>query len=314
MMSERPWSIQIELAEGCSRLCSFCGLNGIRDKPGNYKFISPMLMEKLAADCANFIPTARYELAMHGEPTMHPKYLEMIKILRKYVPKAQIQLTTNGVKLRKKGAFTSEVTKIFKAGIDFIILDTYYPERDQLREAAFNCDSPSIKVVDFYDDLVPNGVSVYHNHRRKLRNTVILMDDIGARDGEVKSRTIMNHAGSNPEAPPVLNPLEKTCTNPFREVSVCWNGNVNICCMDWKHEQVLGNVKENTLEEIWFSAKFEAARTALQNKDRRFDPCSKCNKNSGVRAGLLPKYPPLTDEQKEMIGWQEKRRSLSIMS
>ena len=49
-MMSKPWSIQIELAEGCSRLCSFCGLNGIRDKPGNYKFISPILMEKLAAE------------------------------------------------------------------------------------------------------------------------------------------------------------------------------------------------------------------------------------------------------------------------
>ena len=27
----RPWSIQIELTEGCNRLCTFCGLNAIRD-------------------------------------------------------------------------------------------------------------------------------------------------------------------------------------------------------------------------------------------------------------------------------------------
>ncbi len=313
-MKSKPWSIQIEFAEGCSRLCTFCGLNAIRDKPGNYKFISPLLMEKLAIDCGNFIPEARYEIAMHGEPTMHPKYLKLVKTLRDYVPKAQIQITTNGVRFLKKGAFDKEVAAIFKAGADFIVLDTYYPERDRLREAAFACKDTRIKVLDFYDDMIPNKISPYHNHRRKMRNTVVLMDDLAARDGESKSRTIMNHAGSNPEAPILKQPLEKTCTNPFREVTVCWNGNVNICCMDWSHEMVLGNIKENTLEEIWNNEKFEAARTALQNKDRNFDPCSKCNKNSGSRSGLLPKYPPLTAEQKEMIGWRRKRKNLESLS
>ena len=24
-----PWSIQIELVEGCNRMCKFCGINGI---------------------------------------------------------------------------------------------------------------------------------------------------------------------------------------------------------------------------------------------------------------------------------------------
>lgn len=301
MVTNKPYSIQIEFVEGCSRICSFCGIQSIRNKAGNFKMMDSNLAKKIAFEISIFCPNARIEFAMHGEPTMHKDYIGMINIFRNALPITNMQLTTNGVRFRK-GNMKEEVLKIFDAGIDYIILDTYYPERDELRKAAFEINGQDgIVVEDFYDDWVPNGKSPWHNHHRKIKKTVLLMDDLQARDGEISSRQIVNHAGNNKGKPQMAEPLKKTCTMPFRELSITWNGNINLCCQDWKHELVIENVGQKTIEEIWHSERFEAGRAMLQNKNREMKPCNKCDIGSGSRSGLLPKYPQVTDKQKEIV-------------
>lgn len=284
----RPWSLQVSLVEGCSRLCSFCGLNGTRSGPGDYKFVSRETIVATAEGWRELNPVGRVEFAMHGEPTMHPSFFEFVALFRERLPKANMQLTTNGVRCLGKKSMAKELNKIFNAGIDFVVLDTYYPERDLLRDKAFALDD-SFTVWDFYDDCVPKGWSPWHNHHRKHRRLVVLLDDLLVRNKEVKSRVIMNHAGNAPFEPIPDVPLRKTCTLPFREITVCHDGDVNICCMDWGHETVMGNVLETSLTDIWYGDRMMAARKVLGQKSREFTPCSRCNAGSGSRSGLLPK-------------------------
>lgn len=290
-----PWSVQVELVEGCTRLCSFCGLNGIRDAPAsNYRYVSLDTAERTAHQVLDLCPGARIEFAMHGEPLVHPRAMHIFSLFRELLPRTQLQVTTNGATFRKSMAH--QVERVFASGIDIIVLDTYYPERDELRAAAAKLPS-TITVKDFYDDLAPAGWSPWANHHRKVRRMIVLLDDLEARDKEHAARVILNHAGSNPGRPVPPIPLAKTCTNPFREVSVTWDGSVNICCMDWKGEYTAGNVNSSTLRDIWYGPELEAARSMLQQKDRRFAPCARCDKGSGARSGLLPKYPAPTAEQ-----------------
>ena len=250
------------------------------------------MAEKLGPMMAELNPSMRVEFAMHGEPTVHPKGPDIIKTLRRSLPDTQFMLTTNGATFRKK---PKSISKWFRAGIDIIVVDTYEPERKEVIDA---CQSMAHRhdVVDFYKDWVPAKLSPYGNHKRKIRNTVVLMDDISLRDREVASRVLLNHAGGNPQLPLPKEPLAKTCTNPFREVTVTWNGEVRICCMDWRGDYVAGNMNDRSLHDIWYGKELEAARRLLQAKDRRFSPCAYCDKGSGTRSGLLPKLPPPTPE------------------
>lgn len=300
-----PWSIQIEFVEGCSRLCKFCGLNGIRNKPGqNLKFMELKTGLSLARQVANFMPKARVEFAMHGEPTLHPHYLALIRMFRRQLPKTQLQITTNGARLLNKSLDEAIkiVRGIFEAGIDFMILDTYEPERKHLQDLMWSIRRiTEIKVMDFYEECQDAGISPWHNHHRKLKDTIILMDDLGIRNGETKSRVIYNHAGNNKSKPIVPEPLAKRCTIPFREISVCWNGDVCFCCQDWKHQFVIGNITKTHIRDIWASKIFEAGRAFLSNKDRSIRPCNVCDIGSGSRSGLVAKYPLPTKEQRRML-------------
>ena len=79
------------------------------------------------------------------------------------------------------------------------------------------------------------------------------------------------------------------------------DGDVNICCMDWGHDYVCGNVNTTRLSSIWGGPEFEAARAVLGSKSREFSPCNRCNAGPGARSGLLPKYPPPTEEDKKVV-------------
>lgn len=296
-----PWCFQIELTEGCSRICGFCGINAIRSKPGNYKFLHEDLAGKIALDIQQLNATARIEFAMHGEPLMNPNYERIFSIFRAILPKANMMLTTNGVRFLKD--MQAGLERVFASGIDFVMLDTYYPERDQLREAASKLTGITVK--DFYTELAPAGWSPYANHRRKYQRFVCLMDDIGARDGEHPTRKLHNHSGSNPQGEAVREPLKKTCTKPFREMSITWNGEVRLCCEDWVGDYVCGQIDAYhtppTLASIWRGPEFEAARTFLQNKDRSFGACKNCDAGSGMRVGLLPKYGPIMQNERNVV-------------
>lgn len=289
-----PWSVQLEMSEGCNRLCTFCGLNALRDAPGApYFFMDEVTARRTAEQLADLCPNARVEFAMHGEPTQNPRFHELVGIFRQHLPNTQFQLTTNGRNWMRDLQGCAEAA--FAAGIDIIVLDTYEPERTRLQADARAIRS--FKVMDFYEHCVPQDFSPWHNHRRKVQRTLVVMDDIGLRTGEVASRTLMNHAGNATSQPVPPEPLRKTCTIPFREVSVAWNGAVNVCCMDWGHEYTCGNVNERTLRDIWYGEEFTAARRILGSKQRGFSPCDRCNAGSGSRSGLLPKmkHPSLAD-------------------
>ena len=299
-----PWSVQIELTEGCNRLCSFCGLTALRTAPGKpWHFMEIQLAEKLAKQLSAFCPNARIEFAMHGEPTLNPDWIEIVGIFRRYLPTTQFQLTTNGrtwMRGKSQGnSIEKNAIKAFEAGIDVIVLDTYDPEREKLQALAKACTR--FKVLDYYDDCQPQGISPWANHKRGMSGTLIIMDDIGIRNGESKARTLMNHAGNAKSEPIPDEPFKRTCTLPFRELAVCFNGNVTICCMDWGHEYTCGNVNDTHIYDIWWGAEFQAARKLLQSKERGFSPCDRCNAKSGTRAGLLPKMPKPDSETLSVV-------------
>jgi len=293
---QRPWSFQLSPVEGCTRICHFCGIKRIRSGPGSMNFMSKAVYRRVSMGIAALNPQARIEIAMHGEPLAHPHLNDIIVTLRHFNPQAQIMLTTNGFRwVNSNQRMQTELELLFDLGLDIVVLDTYYPERDKLWHNAGQLER--VHVIDFYG--AGGKPSPWHNHRRKLRRTVFLMDDLGRRDGEIRSRIIFNHAGN--AGPATTGPLHKTCTLPFRELSVAWDGDVLVCCMDWGHELVMGNVLEQSLAEIWYGSRFMAVRRFLGQKQRAFSPCSRCNHPSGSRAGLLPKLPPPTPEDARVI-------------
>ena len=49
------------------------------------------------------------------------------------------------------------------------------------------------------------------------------------------------------------------------------------CSHDWAKKYVIGNIKNDKIENIWLSQKYKLARKKLLSAKRNFIPCNKCD-------------------------------------
>ena len=77
-----------------------------------------------------------------------------------------------------------------------------------------------------------------------------------------------------------LSSYEGPCDRPLDQMVISSNGDAIICCRDWKGQNVVGNVYENSLYEIWHGEKMLEIQShiALQQYDS-INCCRDCTMN-----------------------------------
>ena len=55
---------------------------------------------------------------------------------------------------------------------------------------------------------------------------------------------------SKREGEQIINKEKEVCAFPFYTLAIHVDGNVSPCCVDWRKEEILGNIKESNLKEI----------------------------------------------------------------
>ena len=76
------------------------------------------------------------------------------------------------------------------------------------------------------------------------------------------------------------------CDRPLDQMVINSDGNVVICCRDWNQQNVIGNVYENSLEEIWHSEKMKIIQDYISKQlYDNIECCKDCslNKNFCLR-------------------------------
>jgi radical SAM protein with 4Fe4S-binding SPASM domain len=280
---EPPFAIQVEFTEGCSLYCDFCGLRGIREGIGDYKFATPETIQRIAYEIKRLNWNSRIEIAMHGEPSMNPKFIELVTILRKTLPSNQLMMTSNGSGYIKAG----NIQKVFQAGLNILALDKYegvdFVDR-ALKNLTITTNDAGFKNwegLPIYDyPAQPDG----NPHRRIKGKMLSIVRDISIADKGTHAK-LSNHCGA--ASPLDYSKEGKRCAKPFRELSINYNGDIAICCNDWRGTYACGNINKLGLDEIWQGKPFTLARKALYNGQRTFKPCLGCNATS-YRAGFLP--------------------------
>jgi len=71
-------------------------------------------------------------------------------------------------------------------------------------------------------------------------------------------------------------PTGRICRAPYSQVTIDYNGNVIICCMDWKASVIFGNIKEDSLETILESEYMKKTAEELSCGKRTHELCKRC--------------------------------------
>lgn len=278
---DSPNTIKIELTEGCNLKCSFCGINGIREKSGNFKFLTVELARILSDQIKDSNWKTKIEFTMHGEPLMNPEVLEILNIFRNTLPKLQLMITSNSLPLLKPPGIEENINSLFNAGLNILAIDCYKASEKVWRKI------PDLTFEGVEVSHYPGGPSPNLRYNVKEKRVILIKgmdsDDV---DGKLGNRIISNHIGAAAPVDKKL-PYEKRCARPFRELSVRWDGRISLCCNDWRGEYKCGDVKKEMIYDIWQNEFFTAARKKLYHKDRKFGICVKCD-NTSFRVGILP--------------------------
>ena len=276
-----PLQIEIEPTEGCNLGCSFCGLRGIREKGTKpWKYLTVENAKEIALKIRRQRWKSKIMFCGHGEPTLNPQLLEIIKIFRWELPFNDMSMFTNG-KGFKNGNFEIKnfCDELNKIGFNDIIFDVYSKNGDWNIVENIKDEYPITIMGEQSDG------KVFSNKILKDRLRIILYPL--ELPNHPNWRKLQNHCGA--AAPLDYSKKNTKCTKLFRELFIRWDGNVSLCCDDFRGQYFICNFLDEkyTCEEVWNHERFQAARIRLFNKDRTFLPCYGCNCPPN-KAGFLP--------------------------
>lgn len=69
---------------------------------------------------------------------------------------------------------------------------------------------------------------------------------------------------------------ERLCLEPWRGFAVYWNGDCALCCNDYDGKVTVGNVNEESIDDVWNSEKMQDVRRKFVKNDYENPLCRSC--------------------------------------
>ena len=260
-------SIEISLNGACNRRCEFCPRVSKKEYPNLYQSLDFSDFKKMIGDLNKIHFEGRISFSGFCEPLLTKNINDYIQLIRKELPKVNIDMVSNGDVITKKN-FKKVLENLFGSGLDTIRLSLY--------------DGPH--QVDYFQDI---------KKKLKLNDDQLITRKRYLGPEESFGITLCNRAGSvklkkgNLDIKPLETSLNKACYIPFHKILIDYDGTVLMCANDWKKENPLGNIKHESIIDIWCNEISQKTRARLMNKDRSQNPCNKCDIN-GTLNGQKP--------------------------
>ena len=242
-------TVEVNTTELCNRTCFFCPRHDPKVFPNRNLHMTPKGARTIAKELNRYGYKGKISFSGFGENFLNPEFHRVIFHFRLYLPDATLECNTNGDKL------TEEYAKLlFDSGLDLLYINLY----------------DGIEQIKVFGDIMspfPESKYKFRAHYNEedyglfLNNRSGTIDWLGLDDSDVESLK------------------GKPCYYPFYKMFVDWNGDVLFCSNDWGREHVIGNLLEQTLEDVWFGKPMKKIRARLAKGDRSKSPCNKCSVN-----------------------------------
>jgi radical SAM protein with 4Fe4S-binding SPASM domain len=267
---DTPIHLFIDPSSSCNFACKFC----FNHHEAFHNIMPFDLFKKVINDCKQF-PHKIKALRLYGfgDPLLNKKLPEMVWYAKHAGVTDFVEFTTNGWWL-------SPVLnlQLIVSGLDAITISVPAITEDKIKDV---CG----RNVDFAKYV--GNIKHFYKHRNKCRVHVKLTN-YDLTDGEIRKfkKIFSNFADeiSIDNIVPIWNgmdnqmqrePDKNIYMRPIEEVSVCpyifyhmtihANGDVSTCFVDWQHKNVIGDVKTQSLVDIWNGAPLKYLRIEQLN-------------------------------------------------
>lgn len=263
-----PTHLDIEVAVSCQMRCPMCRR---KQMPTDllYGMMEFDLFTKIIDECARK-SVYSVKLSWRGEPLLNPQIIRMVKYAKEKGIK-DVAFLTNGERMTQ-----SLAEQIVDSGLDWISIsvDGMGETYDRIRwPETFEGIAKKISMLKKYRD---------DSHRKKpLIRIQTIFAAIKEKPEEYfsfwesigdKVYVIADQARAD------NNPFPRdpayTCYEPWRRMVIGWNGLVPNCICDYDDQNPLGDIRNQSIYDIWHGEKFEKIRESAKNK--KFDQHTVC--------------------------------------
>lgn len=257
-----PLTVYVEPTNMCNLSCSFCpqSLEDYEDRTGKRQHMEVVLFEKVIREIS-LMGIKSLKLYFFGEPLLHPEIGKMVAIAKTACER--VELTTNGIPLGVRKA-----QELIDAGLDYLRVSLYDDNPDRIFENVYlfhklrgTATKPHICIKTFSAD---------ESKAARLR-----YEDIC---DEISHETLHTMGSDLVQVSQQAKDERKACPYPFYTLVVKSNGDVVPCCVAWEDSLIVGNVKDQTLAEIWAGEPLARIhRLHLEGRRGELAACAKCD-------------------------------------
>jgi len=265
--SEFPPILIIAVTNLCDMACIHCAHPVIKKLP-DYKgtFMPPEVHTRIVEETKQFkdqLFVFRY--AADGESLLHPKFIDFVE-QAKAAGIGPIDLTTNAMTLTEE-----KMRRLLQAPIDVIdvSLDGFSKETYE-----------KIRLRGKFDVVTANARRLSEMRRELGSPTKLMVSIIEQKEAlaeieafkaywseyvdEVLVRPLNDDLGLVQASEFYHEPDVKRwpCPQFWKRVTITWNGNVRFCVEDWRNHGVVGNIMEQSIQDIWKGPLYEKFREA----------------------------------------------------
>jgi len=273
-VSEYPLLVDLELASVCNLKCPMCyTISPEFRKKVNAKLMDMELYRQIIDEIAGHVPAIR--LSLRGESFLHKNIVECIRYAKEKGI-GEVSSLTNGAKLT--GQFLKDC---IDAGIDWITIsiDGVGATYEKIR-----------KPIKF--DEILDHVQEIHAYKKEngLHRPVIKIQGIWP---AIKENPQLYYDTFAPYTDLVaFNPLidyrtrdedvvyvnEFSCPQQYQRLVIGADGLVMKCSNDEENEEVIGDVNQETVHEVWHGEKMQQVRNLLKDPQgfKQSKVCRQC--------------------------------------
>ena len=271
-MAHKYKKVYIEITNCCNLNCSFCS----PVKKEN-RFMTEDEFEHILKEISKVTKTVY--MHVKGEPLLHPKIMEFLKLAEKY--NLKVNLTTNGTlfpklvdKIKECKAlhkinfslhceqnnpnYEEEIFKnVEKLSPDTVIIYRLWTlQNNKLDEKS----TKTVEKLEKYYELSPETVDKLKTENNVKISSTIYVD----KDNEFKWPEITNHKSCG------------YCHALKTQIAILADGTVVPCCLDSNGIINLGNIYKESIEEIQNKERYQKLKKSFQDRKPEEKLCQSC--------------------------------------
>lgn len=252
--------LQIESTTACNAKCTFCPRYEMTRPMGEMsdELFYKIVKEGKEMEVKHFLPF------LNGEPFVFSRIWEWLDYLERQ--KVWVTLYTN--------AELIDVDRLLKHKNIYLV-------NCSLNATTKETSNKVMRGIDF-DKAVKNTQDLISKSRFRVRVSMVVNEDTVNEVDDFKNiwgehAVVNNYAnwGGARHSTLEKKKIRKYCERTLQDITILWDGRVNMCCMDYDGKAIFGDINKESLKDI--SKRIEVIRELHRARNYTMIPCRDCN-------------------------------------